>query len=176
VDLAKRRIAIPRSTAKTDASARVVELNRDALTAAERLLLRARVLGASAAGHFLMPKNLSRISHGDHKGERGYDPNQHQKCWDTAWSSLTKEGGLDPLRFHDMRHTFITHMVERGVPLGVIQAIVGHISAKMLRHYLHLSSGVSRRAVELFDKDPIFAEESGLAGQENKQISDSIIN
>jgi integrase len=59
------------------------------------------------------------------------------------------------LRFHDLRHTFITHMVERGVPLGTVQAFVGHISARMLRHYTHIASGAARRAVELLDADPI---------------------
>ena len=76
-----------------------------------------------------MPKDLSRIAHGEHKGERGYDPNQHQQSWDTAWHSLTQAAGFAGLRFHDLRHTFITHMVELGVPLGVIQTFVGHMSA-----------------------------------------------
>lgn len=69
------------------------------------------------------------------------------------------KAGLAPLRFHDLRHSFITHMVERGVPIGLVQAIVGHISAKMLRHYTHVTSGASRRAVELFNDDPIFTSD-----------------
>jgi hypothetical protein len=50
-----------------------------------------------------MPKQLSRIAHGKHKGERGYDPNQHQQYWDTAWHSLTEKAGFPGLRFHDLR-------------------------------------------------------------------------
>lgn len=157
VDICNRAITIPRRNAKTNASARRVELNRDALVAAERLLLRARALGSARPEHYLLPKHLSRVAHGEHKGERGYDPNQHQVCWDTAWKSLTKKAGLAPLRFHDLRHSFITHMVERGVPLGVIESMVGHISAKMIRHYTHVTSGATRHAVELFDADPILA-------------------
>jgi hypothetical protein len=101
-----------------------------------------------------MPKHLSRIKFGPHKGKRGYDPTQHQLVWDTAWQSLTNavrcpkcskvqepaekccvetcnadmrgvRSATEGLRFHDLRHTFITHMVERGVPLGTIQAFVG---------------------------------------------------
>ena len=37
-------------------------------------------------------------------------------------------------------------MVEKGIALGVIQAMVGHISARMLRHYTHVTSGAARRA------------------------------
>jgi intergrase/recombinase len=49
-------------------------------------------------------------------------------------------------------------MVELGVPVGVVQAMVGHISSRMLRHYTHIASGVARKAVELLDKQPILAE------------------
>ena len=155
IDLGQRRLVIRRSDAKSDASARYIELNRDATEAAKRLLLRAGLLGATNPEHFLMPKHLSRISHGAGKGQRGHDPNQPQKYWDTAWSSLTLAAGLERFRFHDLRHTFITHMVELGVPLGVIQAMVGHISSRMLRHYTHIASGVARKAVELLDSQPV---------------------
>jgi integrase len=35
-----------------------------------------------------------------------------------AWRSLTKAAGFRGFRFHDLRHIFITHMVERGASLG----------------------------------------------------------
>jgi integrase len=155
VDLETRRLRIVRTEAKSDASARWIELNADATEAAASLLLRAQELGATSPEHYLMPKHLSRIMHGVHKGERGYDENQHQEYWDSAWTSLTDQAGLAGFRFHDLRHTFITQMVERGVPLGLIQAMVGHISARMLRHYTHVSSGAARKAVEIFDAEPI---------------------
>jgi integrase len=159
LDLENRRIRIRRADTKSDAGARFIELNADAREAVARLLFRAGQLEppATKPEHYLMPKHLSRIAHGNHKGERGYDPTQHQQYWDTAWHSLTEKAGLPGLRFHDLRHTFITHMVERGVPLGVIQTFVGHMSARMVRHYTHVSSGAARKAVELLDSDPIIA-------------------
>jgi integrase len=116
---------------------RVIEPNADACEAAARLLMRASKLKppAKEPQHYLMPKHLSRISFGVHKGERGYDPEQHQKVWDTAWSSLTAKAGLVGFRFHDLRHTFVTQLLERGFPLGLIQAIVGHVSSRMLLRY-----------------------------------------
>jgi len=155
LDLESRRLNIRRAGTKSDAGARTVELNRDATEAAARLLMRAHELNASEPQHYLMPKHLSRISHGAHKGERGYDPDQHQQYWDTAWHTLTEKAGFPGLRFHDLRHTFITHMVELGVAIGVIQTFVGHMSARMIRHYTHISSGAARKAVELLDSDPI---------------------
>lgn len=159
VDLERRCLRIRRADAKTDASARFIELNRDAAEAAARLLFRAQMLGASKPEHYLMPKNLSRIAHGPQKGKRrGYDPLQHQESWDTAWAALTKEAGLPGFRFHDLRHTFITRMVELGAPLGVIQTFVGHLSARMVRHYTHVSSGAARKAVELLDSHSVLAD------------------
>jgi len=61
-------------------------------------------------------------------------------------------------RFHDLRHSFITHLILRGVPLPVVQTMVGHINARMTAHYLHVASGVARSAVELLDKEPILGE------------------
>jgi integrase len=153
IHVAKRRLKL--SHAKSDAGVRRIELNADASEAVARLLIRARELGATHPEHYLLPKNLSRITYGEHKGERGYDPLQHQTDWGTAWSSLTKAAGFPSLRFHDLRHTFITHMVERGVPLGTIMAMVGHIAKRMLLHYTHISSGAARRAVELLDAEPM---------------------
>jgi len=155
IDLEHRRIRILRSSSKTDAGARFIELNQDACEAAARLLVRAESLGATQPAHYLMPKHLSRIAYGPHKGERGYDPLQHQQMWDTAWSSLTEAAGFPGLRFHDLRHSFITHLVELGVPLGVIQTFVGHLSARMLRHYTHVTSGAARSAVERLDAEPL---------------------
>ena len=61
---------IRRDSTRTDAGARIVELNADACEAAARLLMRATKLKAPATKpeHYLMPKHLSRISFGAHKG------------------------------------------------------------------------------------------------------------
>jgi integrase len=172
LDLGNRRIKIRRADTKTDAGARVIELNREATEAAARLILRASLLkpAATQPAHYLMPKHLSRIAHGEHKGERGYDPTQHQEYWDTAWHSLTERAGFPRLRFHDLRHTFITHMVEKGVALGVIQTFVGHMSARMVRHYTHVSSGAARKAVELLDSDPILAPAAAPTTAQKEQV------
>ena len=81
LDLEKRQIRVRRADTKSDAGSRTIELNRDAMQAATRLLLRSSLLKppANQPEHYLMPKHLSRIAHGEHKGERGYDPTQHQQ-------------------------------------------------------------------------------------------------
>ena len=158
IDIERGCLVVRRNSSKTDAGARHVELNRDATLAALRLLSRACSLGSQNPEHFLLPKHLSRINYGPDAGKRGYDPTQHQNCWRKAWASLTKKAKLKDLRFHDLRHTFITHMIERGAPVALIQSLVGHVNARMVRHYTHITTGAARNAVEMLDSEPILEQ------------------
>ena len=57
--------------------------------------------------------------------------------WDTAWHALREAAGLPSLRFHDLRHTVVTDLLEVGEPEHVVEAITGHLSRRMLEHYSH---------------------------------------
>jgi len=52
--------------------------------------------------------------------------------------SFCKGLGLTPIKFHDLRATFITQMLNNGVPLAKVMAIVGHSSLKTTQGYLRL--------------------------------------
>ena len=41
--------------------------------------------------------------------------------------------------FHSLRHTFVSLCANSGVPLAVVQSIVGHTNVSMTRHYFHVS-------------------------------------
>ena len=58
------------------------------------------------------------------------------RSWDNAWRSLRKAANLPGLRFHDWRHTVITELGEMGVPDHVMESITGHLSRRMLEHYI----------------------------------------
>jgi integrase len=124
-----------------------------------------------------LPADLSRHTKSTDrlKGGRGFDPTRHQTSWRTSWRSLRRAASnrilekakkenrnltteeqdslkvFQNVRFHDLRHTFVTQMGERGVPLPVVQAMVGHLSARMVRYYTHISNRAARAAVELLD-------------------------
>jgi integrase len=178
VDLENRRIRIHRKATKTNAGARLIELNHAATAAVAKLYNRALSLGATEPSHYLLPADLSRHTHKADplKGKQGFDVNLHQASWRTAWRNLreaaakvvediaaeenreltAEERGtvaaFRRLRFQDMRHSFITLMAERGVPLQIVQAMVGHMSPVMTRYYTHISNRAAREAVELLDK------------------------
>ena len=155
VNLEARRLRIRRQSTKSDAGARLVELNQAATEAVTKLYLRAQTLGAEASEHHLLPADLSRHTKNTDplKGGSGFDVTRHQRSWRSAWRSLRKASGLDGIRFHDLRHSFVTFMAERGVPLPVVQSMVGHMSARITRYYTHISSQAARQAVELLDQN-----------------------
>ena len=49
--------------------------------------------------------------------------------------------------FHSLRHSFVSFSANAGVPLHVVQSIVGHESTAMTRHYYHESMDALRSAV-----------------------------
>lgn len=49
--------------------------------------------------------------------------------------------------FHSLRHTFVSFAANAGVPLPVVQSIVGHTSTAMTRHYYHENEDALRAAV-----------------------------
>jgi len=150
VHLEQRRLSIRR--AKSEAGWRLVELNQAATAAVARLYKRAQLLGARDPSHYLLPADLSRHTRStDPLKGRGFDVTRHQQSWATAWRKLRKAAGLDGLRFHDLRHSFITLMAEKNVPLPVVQSMVGHMSAAVTKRYTHISSQAQRQAVELLD-------------------------
>lgn len=54
--------------------------------------------------------------------------------------------GITPVKFHDLRATFITNLLSRGVPLAQVMAVVGHSQLKTTNGYLR-KAGVEVRGV-----------------------------
>lgn len=135
---------------KTDAGRRHIPLNEHAIIAATMVLELARERSAVLPEHYLFPANLSSHTREDDPlfEKRGYDPNQHQKTFRTAWRNFTRKCGLKGLRVHDRRHHFVTLLAEQDVPPEAAMSIVGHMSPEMLRHYTHIRDGVKRAAVK----------------------------
>jgi len=48
--------------------------------------------------------------------------------------------------FHSLRHTYVSLCANAGVPLAVVQSIVGHTNPAMTRHYFHESDAALRSA------------------------------
>jgi integrase len=144
VDLFEKVLRIRRQSTKTDAGARAIPLNRDAVVALGELWDRSGKLGAAQPDHFVFPAC-----------ENGHvDPTRLMKTWRTAWRSLTKKAGLKGLRFHDLRHQCITELAESGQSDQTIMSIAGHVSREMLDHYSHIRLEAKRTALAALETPP----------------------
>jgi integrase len=110
--------------------AREVPLPDQAATALRRLLRRGEFIGsddyvfANRFGRRLDPSALRR---------------RYERARDAA--------GLEPLRFHDLRHTYGSLLVAGGIDLPSVKAAMGHARITTTERYLH-----ARPASELWER------------------------
>ncbi|MDR2400940.1 MAG: tyrosine-type recombinase/integrase [Deferribacteraceae bacterium] len=66
----------------------------------------------------------------------------------TAFNTAVKKAGIDPVRFHDLRRTFATHLRDAGVDITVICEILGHSSVKVTERYLYNSRNTLQNSIK----------------------------
>jgi integrase len=65
------------------------------------------------------------------------------------WRPLLDKAGLRRIRFHDLRHTYASLMIQRGESLAYVKDQLGHSSIKVtVDLYGHLVPGMNRGAVD----------------------------
>lgn len=66
----------------------------------------------------------------------------------TAWKAAIRRAGIRYLRFHDLRHTFNTRLMEAGVMQEIRKALMGHSSGGDVHSmYTHVELPVKREAI-----------------------------
>jgi integrase len=79
------------------------------------------------------------------------DPERPIANWRTAWRRACSEASLAGLRFHDLRHTAATKLLEQGTPIAVVAHILGwsaSTAVRMAKRYGHIRPEVQRQALE----------------------------
>ena len=69
-----------------------------------------------------------------------------------AFDRARKNAGMADMRFHDLRHSFATRLVQNGVDIYKVQKLMRHKSPKMTQRYAHHCTESLRDGVEVLDK------------------------
>jgi len=77
------------------------------------------------------------------------------------------------LRFHDLRHSYATWLVSDGVPVNIVQRVMGHEQASTtLNRYTHTPDGYDQRVLAAFgtpaDISPTLEDHPGEAEEEDE--------
>ena len=84
------------------------------------------------------------------------DPSKHMVTTsDFGFSKACRDAGIEDFHFHDLRHTFATHFLQRTKDLRTLQIILGHKSIKTTEKYVHLVDDHIRQQMEEYDKGGI---------------------
>ncbi|MBO9497125.1 tyrosine-type recombinase/integrase [Thalassotalea sp. G20_0] len=136
IDLNRKLIHLPESITKTS-KGRTIALSDNALA----LLLQWRKQSGSQGLVFPSPKTGKQLDN-----------------IDNAWKTVLRHAGLnvgkgDPrhFRFHDMRHTFASLLVSKGVSLARVQQYLGHTTIEMTMVYAHLAPEKGEAEVNKLD-------------------------
>jgi len=108
---------------------------------------------ASAAGTLMHARNLLR-----------------------AFYAARKMAGLEDVRFHDLRHTFATRLVQSGIDLYVVKELLGHKTLKMTMRYAHHYPESLRHGVDVLDRFKADSSANGyilvtVGGQKGNQAA-----
>ena len=67
--------------------------------------------------------------------------------------TILKHAGCKQVRFHDLRHVFVTTALESGMDAKTLSTIIGHVSAKTtLNIYTHVTGAMQKTAAAKIDK------------------------
>lgn len=72
---------------------------------------------------------------------------------DSLFGQAVKRAGIAHMRFHDLRHSFGTRLVQADVQLEKVRQVMGHARIQTTQRYVHLSDRDTARVVEVLNPD-----------------------
>jgi integrase len=116
------------------------------------------VLGTPKNGkirHIPMTQDLYQTL-GEIRGVHGYIFPQPEGEWThrvalNAIHRICKRTGVRQICWHLLRHTFASHLAMEGVPIPVVQQLLGHSNITMTMRYAHLSPSKLNEAIAVLD-------------------------
>jgi len=100
-------------------------------------------------------------------------PRKNQYVFPSTWKGCTKTSDvkkgfkaalerakIEDFTFHDLRHTFASHLVMSGVRIEVVAELLGHSTTRMTQRYAHLAPDFKARSIGVLDE--VFAQKPRL--------------
>ena len=80
---------------------------------------------------------------------RGMPVDPERSCTNIAssWWQIREDAGVT-CRLHDLRHSYVTRLIEAGVSEAIVRELVGHIDPMVLRRYTHIRREAKKKAIE----------------------------
>ncbi|MCD7879988.1 MAG: site-specific integrase [Candidatus Gastranaerophilales bacterium] len=97
-------------------------------------------------------KFMNVLNQLDHTTEYVFtNPNTNKPYNDikNSFHSVLKKAEIYDFRFHDLRHTAATRMLEKGADIRTVQEILGHSSVVVTQRYTHTTPQYKKNAIEL---------------------------
>ncbi len=90
-----------------------------------------------------------------------------------SFSVALEKAGIEDFRFHDMRHTYASRLVQGGVSLYSVQMLMGHSTPSMVQRYAHLAPDHFREAVNALE--PKGHQKGTVKSVNDNQISANLL-
>lgn len=68
-----------------------------------------------------------------------------------SFATAVRRSKIHDFKFHDLRHTFASHLIMAGIDLTTVKELLGHKDIKMTMRYAHLAPSHKVKAVDILD-------------------------
>ena len=109
--------------------------------------------------HLLIPLNEKLIQFFSNKPDverKGYifinpETGLPYKDIKKAWSTALEKANIENFRFHDLRHTFATRLIEKNIDIVVAKELMGHADISTTMIYVYSDADRKKNAINVID-------------------------